>query len=606
MPRGSLALAAEALARSGDAATRGTAAATKASRDQYGTVRAVESNGSTSYEVMLDGAEGYAPCTRMVAVHHGDRVLCHIVNHRVVVIANVTTPSVTETEHAYVKDIAEEADQLLDGVAEAAATADKTVAEIIADANTASGLVSGMQSAAQAAGTTLAQIVTDADAAAGTLADMQAAAEAADTTLTGIYQDAEDAKAGAQLANASANAALVSLSEAQDVIGVVNWITQHGTYSLTQDAAVDASKVYYSRTGAGTQADPYVYAPVAEPTASGLSSYYELSIDQALSQFVASHLALTDEGLLVLKDGSSWKTLMKSDGWEIRDASNATAMSIGASGVDFSAGRTWHIGSNDAYVLYTPASGNDPASLVIGGSNVQLGDSRTLAELMAQVDGTLIYDHTCEIVQSDGTVAGETSGEDVAVFTARLYKGGVDVAGTSGYPASQFSWYLRSEDDVEGTLALSGSLTFRMRLAEVGYGTHVIGKFATLEQADLLDEDDEPLTTSDDEQLVVRTPAGDSVRVSDLSVETTLYPTEKLMVVGASDEHLVTVSTLQEAIAPSIEGVTLIGNKDFPDLGIFVDADMSVTGSGGDYPASDGYAMDNADILAIFNMAMAS
>ena len=43
--------------------------------------------------VLLDGGEEYAACTAMVGVHHGDRVMCHIVNHRIVVFANVTAPT---------------------------------------------------------------------------------------------------------------------------------------------------------------------------------------------------------------------------------------------------------------------------------------------------------------------------------------------------------------------------------------------------------------------------------------------------------------------------------------------------------------------------------
>ena len=173
-----------------------------------------------------------------------------------------------------------------------------------------------------------------------------------------------------------------------------------------------------------------------------------------------------------------------------------------------------------------------------------------VATALDTANSILIYDHTYEIVQSDGTVQGETAGEDVAVFTAHLYQGGVDVAGQQpDYPASQFTWYRKSETpDQNGDTEhyIDSGLTLRVRMEELGYGSHIIGKFTTLEQAALLTDDDEPLTTSDDEPLIVRTPLGDSVRVSDLSVETTLYGTEKIMIVGAGGEHLVTVSTLQE------------------------------------------------------------
>ena len=64
----------------------------RASRDQFGEIRAVDSDGTVTFEVRLDGAEGFAPCTCTCEVHHGDRVLCHIVNHRIVVFSNVTSP----------------------------------------------------------------------------------------------------------------------------------------------------------------------------------------------------------------------------------------------------------------------------------------------------------------------------------------------------------------------------------------------------------------------------------------------------------------------------------------------------------------------------------
>ena len=46
-----------------------------------------------------------------------------------------------------------------------------------------------------------------------------------------------------------------------------------GAYELTADTEVDASKIYYTRSGT----DPnYTYTAVVSPTKSGLSGYYEL------------------------------------------------------------------------------------------------------------------------------------------------------------------------------------------------------------------------------------------------------------------------------------------------------------------------------------------
>lgn len=47
---------------------------------------------------------------------------------------------------------------------------------------------------------------------------------------------------------------------------------------------------------------------------------------------------------------------------------------------------------------------------------------------------------------------------------------------------------------------------------------------------------------------------------------------------------------------PSIEGVTLVGDKTFPDLGIFIEPEE-------EYPQSDDYALTNIEISALWNAA---
>lgn len=48
-------------------------------------------------------------------------------------------------------------------------------------------------------------------------------------------------------------------------------------YTQTTDTAITAEKTYYTRTGAGTTADPYVYTAVATPEVANISNYYELT-----------------------------------------------------------------------------------------------------------------------------------------------------------------------------------------------------------------------------------------------------------------------------------------------------------------------------------------
>ena len=50
---------------------------------------------------------------------------------------------------------------------------------------------------------------------------------------------------------------------------------RQAAYELTADTEVDSGKTYYTRSGAGTDASPYVYAEVENPVKASLGSYYE-------------------------------------------------------------------------------------------------------------------------------------------------------------------------------------------------------------------------------------------------------------------------------------------------------------------------------------------
>ena len=184
------------------------------------------------------------------------------------------------------------------------------------------------------------------------LESMRQSAEDAGTTLTGIYQDAEDAQASATSARISAETALVNLGLVEDIVGTVNWIAMHGYYELSEDTAVNDTKTYYSLTGTAVvspsgdpQANLYyelsngVYTltsdttvdtsktyytvtatAVANPTGSPVGNhYYELNIDESVQQYIATHLALTNEGLRVT-DGGASSLLINTNGVTIRGA----------------------------------------------------------------------------------------------------------------------------------------------------------------------------------------------------------------------------------------------------------------------------------------------
>ena len=166
--------------------------------------------------------------------------------------------------------------------------------------------VSAVEAAAQTANTAANNAVDDAGRA-------REAAEAAIATAESVHgiaeqaaEDAADAKQSATNASEYAARALGNLSTVQSVAETLNWITQHGTMTLTSDTQLDPTHVYFVRDNNGDyEVGNYRYSVVTEPDVADISTYYELSIDESLNNYVGTHLAVTSEGLWILPEGTS-------------------------------------------------------------------------------------------------------------------------------------------------------------------------------------------------------------------------------------------------------------------------------------------------------------
>lgn len=151
-------------------------------------------------------------------------------------------------------------------------------------------------------------------AAESAVADAQKAREAAES-VEGIAEQAQEdasiAKRSAESASEYASRALGNLSTVQSVTETLNWITAHGTMTLTSDTALDPTHVYFV---VDAQGDYVVggthYSVVTEPDVADISTYYELSIDESLNNYVGTHLAVTSEGLWLLPDADGNKVLI--------------------------------------------------------------------------------------------------------------------------------------------------------------------------------------------------------------------------------------------------------------------------------------------------------
>lgn len=559
-------------------------------------VTRVDSYG-TAYASVGGGEE--FPVSQAVSVKEGQTIEVRFEDGRAIAQGNYSSPPTDDNAAIKAQQMADTAQREAMRAHEAADTAQGEAerAKGAADdaqssADSANEVLTGMRQAASEAGTTLEGIYQDAEDSKTLLGGMEQAAEDAGTTLTRIYQDAADANEAASHANRYANAALDQLGVVQDVAGVLSWASEQGAFVETADTAIVDGKVYFTYDGTD-------YTPVVEPDAAHLADYYELDMSgakQAMNEYILAHLAVTQRGLWVLPSGigqasdeqhaPGYKMLLSSNGSYLYDSNGVLVRSDTASGTDFSAGRDWHVGGDDAYIFYDASEG----TIIIGGSSVQLGSTKTLSELINEVDNGL-----------DFKVEDSYSQDGLEVtLTAHVYKGGVDVAPLHPelYPDSCFAWYRKNENGYPQN-PIGNGRTITLQRSVAGYGAAIKCVYTPVNDAGLLTGDDDSLTTQDGEPLTARTPSGDYVRVADLTVETVVFDTDKVMLVGSEDEHLVSIATLKDAFGggdyerltskPSIESVTLSGNKTFPELGIFK------TDAQG-YDVADDYTLTTMDI----------
>ena len=249
-------------------------------------------------------------------------------------------------------------------------------------------------------------------------------ADDAATAAQNAWDHADDAADAASNANKSATNALIQLGIVQDVVGVLNYVAEHGGFVQTQDAEIVEGKVYFtldSQTGD--------YVPVVNPQASQLSSYYEVSedYDDVMGDFIMAHLAVTSRGLWVLpsgmgssttpasgesqadsdaRQGANYKMLLSNDGTYIYDGSGEMVIKYGQN-IEPSVGRPFYIGdpNSTSYILFTPASGGNPAHISIGGG-VTIGSDKTLSELLTADDITVTQNPTQSGYDVD--IAGNT------------------------------------------------------------------------------------------------------------------------------------------------------------------------------------------------------
>ena len=231
--------------------------------DTQATVKRVEGN---TVWVSIPGGIDETPIDKTVNCTAGDKVQVRVSGGRAWITGNASAPPTDDTTAIKARTTANEAQVL---AVDAKETADAV-----------EGIAQAAQHSADTAATAAAQAVLDA-----------AAASSAATA----------AQSSADNASEYAARALGNLSTVQSVAETLTWITAHGTMTLTADVTPDPTHVYFVVDAAGDYTVGGVtYAIVAEPVTADMGTYYELSIDESLNNYVGTHLALDSEGLWLL------------------------------------------------------------------------------------------------------------------------------------------------------------------------------------------------------------------------------------------------------------------------------------------------------------------
>lgn len=281
-------------------------------------------DGSTAW-VHIDGGVNETPVERTIDCSTGDTVRVRLSGGQAYIIGNNSAPPTDDTTAILARDTANTANILADtakriagDAQESATVAAQAAAQAESDAQSAStaaavadGKAVAAANAASAAQSSATAAQNSADAAANAASVADGKAVAAGNAASAAQTAANNAQASANHAGAYASRALGNLETVQSVVETLNWITAHGTMTLTTDTSLDPTHVYFVVDPNGDYTvGTTKYSVVSDPQTSELSTYYELSIDESLNNYIATHLVVDGEGLWIIPEANGFKVLI--------------------------------------------------------------------------------------------------------------------------------------------------------------------------------------------------------------------------------------------------------------------------------------------------------
>lgn len=269
-----------------------------------------------------------------------------------------------------------------------------------------------------------AGIAADSAIASATLA--AEAAEDAQASADEAADAAERASEDARTANRMANGAIAGLGTVEAVTGTIDWIANHR--AATTDTTVVSGKSYYTydeSTGTLSKVEP---VGTENPSQEG---WYEL--DEAISNYVASHVATTDDGLYVAGLENGWRVLVSTGeggypaGIFLIDDAGVTVQSSAADGIGFDSERRFRIGDDDAYIEF---DGN--GNITIGGVGVTISGGVTINS-DTKIDGSSIVTGSIDAelvnvtnINADNITSGQLSAEHIDASSLSISSSQVD------------------------------------------------------------------------------------------------------------------------------------------------------------------------------------
>ena len=247
--------------------------------------KVVRVDGGTAW-VHIAGGIDETPVKMTTSAKVGDEVQVRVSGGRAFIIGNATSPPTDDTQANKATKKAEDAQEKASNAidyAEIAKTASEQAEASAAEAKATTDIINGY---AEEVDKSVKQILIDGETA-------------------GVA--AHEAETSAETANSAASSALTGLSMVENVVGVLNWVSTHATYQLTADETVVDGKWYFTYDAVN---DRYtvVNNPTGDPSAQG---FYEIvNIDEAVQDYLVSHLALDSNGLWLQTDNVNSKLLL--------------------------------------------------------------------------------------------------------------------------------------------------------------------------------------------------------------------------------------------------------------------------------------------------------